>query len=544
MKKLLKPALIIGVFTLITFSVYSVVINEVLYDPVSGAQFIELYNLTGSDIPLDDWEIQASGSYFSTVVTIPAGKTIPANQYFLISSGTMLPTPDVTDSGLVLDTMTDTVAGVRLRDNSQAVIDTVLYADDGVTNPDLLEDDTEATDSARAALSVTTQGNSLTRDALHTDSDNSRVDFVEVTPSPVNSLGDTIPTATTVASYGFDADEEGWTSGGADPPYTMALFFYTTGNLIIQSVDASTYGYWEGPVDDIPYVEDSIYRATFSVRGTAQQDLAPKLRARINTQSATITGLVTVESRLGGEESPSGTARDYTVYFDPMDQSGYQGNELTDDLFVGFDLLSFDPTDDVSGAFLIDSVIVERFDKSAIITDTIARVYDTTSEFDTWTTGGAAIVFTLPLYGVGDGSLILTANNNDTDTYGFWETSRTANEVDIQANMLYRVLFTISSASAQEISPQMRLRIGTESNKMAYVYSVFSNLDGVNSPSSAGTEYQLLLYPPQSDVGADPLVNGLIFAVDMLNFTPGDDANGDLTIERVEVQTIDPNILP
>lgn len=132
------------------------------------------------------------------------------------------------------------------------------------------------------------------------------------------------------------------------------------------------------------------------------------------------------------------------------------------------------------------------------------------------------------------------------DTYGFWESSRTANQVDIEADRLYRVLFTVSSASEQKDCPQLRLRIGTESNKMTCVYVVFSNLDGVNSPSSTGTIYQTFLYPPQSDVGNAEDTNGLIFAMDMLNIILGepDDPNGNLTLERVEIQTFNIESLP
>ena len=92
--------------------------------------------------------------------------------------------------------------------------------------------------------------------------------------------------------------------------------------------------------------------------------------------------------------------------------------------------------------------------------------------------------------------------------------------------------------------PVDKFLTGEESNKMSYVYAILSNIDGANSPSPTGTDYQILFYPPQSDVGADPSMNGLVFGMDMLNFEPSDDANGDLTLEKIKIQSFSPTLLP
>lgn len=343
--------------------------------------------------------------------------------------------------------------------------------------------------------------------------------------------------------YTFDTNEEGWTTGDYPDYFSVPVYDYSSGSLIIQSSDANTYGFWRGPLDAIPYVSNSIYKAAFTVRGSAAQENAPAFRYHLDTQSATVFGVVVVESWLGGVESPGWDQKNYVVYFDPMDQSGYQGNEVTDDLFVGFDMMSFDSSDDIYGAYFIDNVSIERFDASSI-TATTVKTYGSPGGFGTWHFGSYPEYFNSPNSVSGTGYIGEFANNDNLNTYGYWESSRTANEVDIQPNKVYRAKFTVASGSTQETCPQMRLRIGTESNKMTACYVVNSNLDGINSPTGTGKEYSVYFYPPQSDVGADPTVNGLIFAMDLLNFDPTDDSNGGLVLYKVEVQTIDAASIP
>ncbi|MBE3097070.1 MAG: lamin tail domain-containing protein, partial [Planctomycetes bacterium] len=64
-----------------------VVINEILYAPLSGDdEFIELYNLTGADVPLYDPDHPANTWKFTEGITFtfPEGATIPAGGYALV----------------------------------------------------------------------------------------------------------------------------------------------------------------------------------------------------------------------------------------------------------------------------------------------------------------------------------------------------------------------------------------------------------------------------------------------------------------------------
>lgn len=122
-------AIIIFIF-LFSFGVVraQVVINEVQISPINE-RFIELYNISSSDIDLTGWYIQrktATGSSFSSMVTSSdfENKTIKANGYFLISRSS------VANADIILDTLTITEFNViRLRNSTREDIDYVELGD-------------------------------------------------------------------------------------------------------------------------------------------------------------------------------------------------------------------------------------------------------------------------------------------------------------------------------------------------------------------------------------------------------------------------------
>ncbi|MCK5118997.1 MAG: lamin tail domain-containing protein [Candidatus Latescibacteria bacterium] len=115
-----------------------VVINELMWmgSTVSSAdEWIELRNTTDSEILLSDWTLEKAGTAGDTL-TIPEGKTIPAQGFFLIANYE----PSSENSGLTVkaDWVTTAVSLVNtklqivLKDAEGNVMDT---ADDGVGDP-------------------------------------------------------------------------------------------------------------------------------------------------------------------------------------------------------------------------------------------------------------------------------------------------------------------------------------------------------------------------------------------------------------------------
>ncbi len=106
----------------------AVVISEFRTRGLSGNldEFIELYNLSGSDVNIGGWKINASsscGEDITTLVTIPANTILPSHKHFLAAnslgySDVIVPdrtyTADVPDAG-----------GIAVLDNTGLIVDAV-----------------------------------------------------------------------------------------------------------------------------------------------------------------------------------------------------------------------------------------------------------------------------------------------------------------------------------------------------------------------------------------------------------------------------------
>lgn len=120
-----------------------VVVNELMWMGSSGNsddEWIELKNTTGNSIDLSNWQITkwVAGTHEELMLTIPSGRTISANGYFLISNfnqtnSAISVESDLVDSGVVL-----TNSDLRIKlykslwTDSANLIDT---ADDGSGTP-------------------------------------------------------------------------------------------------------------------------------------------------------------------------------------------------------------------------------------------------------------------------------------------------------------------------------------------------------------------------------------------------------------------------
>jgi len=198
MKKLKSLLLLISIFSgvLSPFFVYGtggqVVINELLYDPAGsdlGYEWIELFNPSGSGINLAGWKIQAGGSSFQDVITIPGENPIILNPggFYLIGE------LEVSGANLNIDRLAfqnggSETDGIRILNSSGMVIDTLLYDEPNVNN--LLDD--SGSPGINFAVDAAA-GSSLGRDSLGSDTGNCALDFQEYTDSTPGTANQSAP---------------------------------------------------------------------------------------------------------------------------------------------------------------------------------------------------------------------------------------------------------------------------------------------------------------------------------------------------------------
>jgi Lamin Tail Domain len=171
--------------SLSTALAWDVRINEVLYDPTgadAGGEWVELCNSGSSAVDLTGWTIESAGSSWATSWTFSAG-TISAGGLLLVGSslssthpGTF--TPNLQNGGSASD-------GIRLKDSSGNVVDTLLYDE---PNTAALADDSGGAGTSLAA--AVASAHSLGRIADCGDTDASAVDFADfAVPTPGASNG-------------------------------------------------------------------------------------------------------------------------------------------------------------------------------------------------------------------------------------------------------------------------------------------------------------------------------------------------------------------
>jgi len=303
-----------------------------------------------------------------------------------------------------------------------------------------------------------------------------------------------------------------------------ALRTYSTSNL-------GSFGYWQSPTDAVPIDTGYLYRAVFTATtDITDQSMVPQVRFRANSLNLQQSDYITIESTGDGGASPVPGGTDYALYFVPPSNDTF--------MMLAFDLLNFNPDDAAMAEVALEQVIVDRFMLAGLSTPTVSQAYTFNATTDGWTTGGAPIVFTPPIYSHAEGALQLQATTN-TDTFGYWQSDPA--DVVVAGSALYRGTFEVrTDVTDQSTVPQMRLRFNTENLQASRTFGVESIDDGGMSPLTTNTIYDGLYFlPPVNAVGG-----GLIVSFDILNFTPEDAATGALILDAVTVETLIPPTAP
>ena len=173
---------------------FTIKINEFSPDPANstGHEWIELYNAGSAAVALDDWQIEAGTSSWSSKFTFPAGSIIEPGAFILLGDeGVPAEGRDyTTESNLSLGNASTGLDGVRLLDCPGTVQDTILYGKEDATaevsdtgSEDYWEIDDLGTQTY--ALFPTDDDLTIGRFPDGEDSDDNSVDFCQdMSPTP------------------------------------------------------------------------------------------------------------------------------------------------------------------------------------------------------------------------------------------------------------------------------------------------------------------------------------------------------------------------
>jgi hypothetical protein len=170
---------------------------------------------------------------------------------------------------------------------------------------------------------------------------------------------------TLVMTYESESDFAAWewSANFGNPSWSGCTSGQSGGTISITSAGAGSYGqaaFWQSPTNDLSYVADKLYRATFTMSRGAGNAAAtmPWCRIRCFNEDGQMSQEFNVNNGSSGAAMPPETpaTRDYEVYWQTPDLPASPSTD-EDGFRVAIDMLNFAAGE--SGTHILDSVIIE-----------------------------------------------------------------------------------------------------------------------------------------------------------------------------------------
>jgi hypothetical protein len=173
-----------------------------------------------------------------------------------------------------------------------------------------------------------------------------------------------LTTPTLVMTYDNESDFSlwEWSANFGNPTWGGCTSGRSGGTVSIQSNGQPQAAFWQSPLNDLDYVADNLYRATFtmSLGSGDSQATMPWCRLRCFNEDAQMSQAFNINNGDSGAAMPPQTPsiRDYEIYWQTPDLPAGPGTE-EDGFRVSIDMLNFGV--DESGTHILDKVVIEYF---------------------------------------------------------------------------------------------------------------------------------------------------------------------------------------
>ena len=178
---------------------------------------------------------------------------------------------------------------------------------------------------------------------------------VNVEPNQTLDMGNVqlVPTSSMLpegTNFYFDDGAGGWNFKSFPGIMGVPLTTSSNGHLgLSPGGNTNCFGYWESPF--IAFTPGKTYRMRFTLTSNLDNpQRVPNARLRINSGNNQIISLLSIDSRGGGESSPTTTPRTYDVIFTPPTSSSSDG------FTISFDLINIGTDDDATAWIYLESV--------------------------------------------------------------------------------------------------------------------------------------------------------------------------------------------
>jgi len=235
------------------------VIDEIFYDADGsdeGSEYVILYNPTDGEVDLSGWKLQWGGTDFTYGYLDLAGMSIPALSTLIIGESLVPGTDVVVDFDPALQNGDTGSDGIRLIDAQGYVIDTVIY--DSPNTSGLPGDDCLIPYPDEMCAPGVDVGLALSRDELHTDTNDCSADFSVAPPLWQECISDDTQPCDTgllgICAAGTETCIDGfWGECVQDEPAVAEICDDTLDNDCDGLTDAADDDCWEcTPLDTHP----------------------------------------------------------------------------------------------------------------------------------------------------------------------------------------------------------------------------------------------------------------------------------------------------
>ena len=336
--------------------------------------------------------------------------------------------------------------------------------------------------------------------------------------------------------YTFFFSDEDWDFFSDFDEFDAGFPGRGAGFISIASTSNYTYSFWSSDPDEVPVMEDYLYRARFPVETNIfSQQTCPSFRLRVNSQNGQLGPMVRLISSGDAFALPTTQKlKTYDMYFKPP-ESSINAEPDEDDLQFSLEMINLDENDTPGVTLFYNGVDIERIPLSSLATSGTLAAYEFNGSEDGWVPGSAYPEFTAPEVSSTPQSLYLGVMN--TNTFGFW-TRDTG--IPITTGTLYCATFTIySDAPARDETPDMRFRVNTESFSHTAMLRVENSGNANMSPMIIPREYKVYFYPDQGILEQDELEN-IVLSVDIINLSDKAERGTGIYIDRVVLESLVP----
>jgi len=318
--------------------------------------------------------------------------------------------------------------------------------------------------------------------------------------------------------FHFDYRDQGWDFAGTIAPFDEPNAKWDLKRLGLSPAGlANCFSYWGSP--EIILEKDKVYRASWQVSSSANvADKALDFRLRANQLGNWrywATNIISLN-----DAAPTTQTKTYDLIILP------EMDSTTDSIVLSFDLMGFDPANDLQSWLYIDQVCLDEVSITPIVPAVIQAHYSFENYTEGWEFQGKIGYFNEPVPVVLPGQIGLSPNGS-LYCFSYWLSP----EIEVEKDRVYLVSWQVSSSTTNpDRVVDFRLRCNQTSNLRAWVTGTYFSTGAAYPAGGEPRTYEMMILPQMSTESDTIRLSFDIMSIDRAN-----DLNSFIYLEEVTI---------